>query len=120
MNAENKKTVNAVKKKARPGAFDIGSELEEWLQAIEREQIARRAREIYTERGGKPGHDMEYWLEAEAELRKQLEEASRIAQPEVVIRAARDKSGKFRVKSVAFRMQGTNSEAQSTEKVENN
>lgn len=33
------------------------------------EQIARRAYELYQQRGGKPGRDMEDWLEAERELR---------------------------------------------------
>ena len=33
--------------------------------------IARRAYELYCERGCEPGRDMDDWLEAERELRKQ-------------------------------------------------
>lgn len=33
------------------------------------EQIAERAYEFYLARGGAPGHDVEDWLRAEAELR---------------------------------------------------
>ncbi len=32
------------------------------------EKIRRRAYEIYLERGGEPGHDLEHWLQAEREL----------------------------------------------------
>jgi Protein of unknown function (DUF2934) len=32
------------------------------------EKIRRRAYEIYLERGGVPGHDLEHWLQAEPEL----------------------------------------------------
>jgi hypothetical protein len=33
-----------------------------------REQIAMRAYEIYMERGGEPGHELEDWTRAEREL----------------------------------------------------
>ncbi|HSL23121.1 MAG TPA: DUF2934 domain-containing protein [Vicinamibacterales bacterium] len=33
------------------------------------EEIARRAYEIYTERGGRDGYDLDDWLQAERELR---------------------------------------------------
>jgi len=33
--------------------------------------IARRAYELYLSRGSEPGHEMEDWLQAEAELRAQ-------------------------------------------------
>jgi len=33
-----------------------------------RDEIARRAYELYLERGGQDGHDVEDWLRAEAEL----------------------------------------------------
>lgn len=36
---------------------------------VTRDEIARRAYEIYTTRGRKPGHDIEDWLRAERELR---------------------------------------------------
>lgn len=32
------------------------------------EQIAQRAQEIYVERGAKPGHELDDWLQAEYEL----------------------------------------------------
>ncbi|HKV23002.1 MAG TPA: DUF2934 domain-containing protein [Candidatus Acidoferrum sp.] len=32
------------------------------------EEIAVRAHQIFTERGGEPGHDLEDWLRAEREL----------------------------------------------------
>ena len=32
------------------------------------EQIAIRAHEIFAQRGGEPGHDMDDWLQAEREL----------------------------------------------------
>ena len=32
------------------------------------EAIARRAYELFLERGGEPGHDLEDWLQAEREL----------------------------------------------------
>ena len=34
------------------------------------EAIARRAYEIYLERGAEPGHDIEDWFRAEAEVRE--------------------------------------------------
>lgn len=34
------------------------------------EEIARRAYEIYTERGGRDGYDLDDWLQAERELRE--------------------------------------------------
>ncbi|HEX2715182.1 MAG TPA: DUF2934 domain-containing protein [Candidatus Acidoferrales bacterium] len=35
------------------------------------EEIGRRAYEIYLQRGGEPGHEVEDWLQAERELREQ-------------------------------------------------
>jgi Protein of unknown function (DUF2934) len=37
---------------------------------IPREDIARRAYELYEARGGEPGHDVDDWLRAERELRE--------------------------------------------------
>ena len=34
-----------------------------------REQITRRAYELYEQRGGEPGHEQEDWLEAERQVR---------------------------------------------------
>jgi Protein of unknown function (DUF2934) len=38
------------------------------LDLTREEKIRRRAHEIYLERGGEPGHDLEHWLQAEREL----------------------------------------------------
>ena len=35
------------------------------------EQIRARAYELFEQRGGEPGHDMEDWLQAEAEVTQQ-------------------------------------------------
>jgi hypothetical protein len=37
-------------------------------QALNHNEIRRRAYEIYLERGGLPGHELEDWLQAESEL----------------------------------------------------
>ena len=39
------------------------------------EAIARRAYELYQQRGGEPGHEIEDWLQAEAELTARTEGA---------------------------------------------
>ena len=36
------------------------------------EEIALRARELYLQSGGRPGHDEEFWLEAERQLQRGL------------------------------------------------
>ena len=38
------------------------------LDLTREEKIRRRAYEIYLERGGEQGHDLEHWLQAEREL----------------------------------------------------
>ncbi|MGA8871878.1 MAG: DUF2934 domain-containing protein [Candidatus Acidiferrales bacterium] len=38
------------------------------LKELRREDIARRAYELYVQRGGEPGNDVEDWLRAEKEL----------------------------------------------------
>ena len=38
------------------------------LDLTREEKIRLRACEIYLERGGEPGHDLEHWLQAEREL----------------------------------------------------
>lgn len=35
------------------------------------EDIARRAYELFQQRGGEPGHEQEDWLQAEKDLRQQ-------------------------------------------------
>lgn len=37
-------------------------------QAASEQEIRRRAHEIYLQRGGQPGHELEDWLQAEREL----------------------------------------------------
>lgn len=48
---------------------------EQWLRAVEQNLISRRAREIYLERGAQAGCDLDNWLQAEAEVKKSLDEA---------------------------------------------
>jgi hypothetical protein len=40
------------------------------------EEIRIRAYEIYIERGGKPGHDLDDWLQAERELEPKVRRAN--------------------------------------------
>jgi len=42
---------------------------------LSREALANRAYAIYLARGGQPGNDLGDWLQAEAELRQELERA---------------------------------------------
>lgn len=39
------------------------------------QEVARRAYELYLERGGDPGHDFDDWLRAERELKEQSQVA---------------------------------------------
>jgi hypothetical protein len=39
---------------------------------LPREEIARRAYEIYLTRGGEPGRELDDWLQAERDLHEQL------------------------------------------------
>ena len=45
-------------------------------EADREEQIRERAYELYVARGGEDGHDMEDWLEAEAEITGMKERAA--------------------------------------------
>jgi hypothetical protein len=47
----------------RPDAGDSAAN-----HALNNDQIRRRAYEIYQERGGLPGHELEDWLQAESEF----------------------------------------------------
>jgi len=49
-----------------------------------REQIALRAYEIYLERGGTPGHELEDWTRAERELQQKSSKLSRKIGPKLV------------------------------------
>lgn len=40
------------------------------------EQIEKRAYELYVERGGEDGHDLDNWLAAERELTEQPEQST--------------------------------------------
>ncbi len=40
--------------------------------AIDRDELARLAYELYQLRGGEPGHDVEDWLEAERILKEKI------------------------------------------------
>ena len=42
---------------------------EEDMELLRRDEIARRAYELFQRRGGAPGRDLEDWLQAERELR---------------------------------------------------
>jgi hypothetical protein len=46
------------------------------LDLTREEKIRRRAYEIYLDRGGEPGHDLEDWLQAERELRTDQSKAA--------------------------------------------
>lgn len=59
-------------KVARKTQSDLDAE--RWLRSVERDLIARRAREIFFERGSKPGQDLDNWLKAEAEVKSTLAE----------------------------------------------
>jgi hypothetical protein len=48
------------------------------------EEIARRAYEIYLERGGAPGHELEDWTRAERELLEKGRKPRRKAGPTLV------------------------------------
>jgi hypothetical protein len=55
----------------RPEAAQPATEAQEQdrlLDSMREERISRRAYEIYLERGGGPGHDLQDWLQAELEL----------------------------------------------------
>jgi hypothetical protein len=49
-----------------------------------REQIALRAYEIYLERGGAPGHELEDWTRAERELLEKNGKPRRKASPKSI------------------------------------
>jgi hypothetical protein len=50
----------------QPGAEAEGQN--RLLHSAREQEIRRRAYEIYLERGARPGHEMEDWLQAEREL----------------------------------------------------
>ena len=60
---EKRETVELHASPIQPHAEDISAN-----QALNHNEIRRRAYEIYLERGGLPGHELEDWLQAEYEL----------------------------------------------------
>jgi len=56
------------------------------------EAIAKRAYELYLQRGSVSGHELDDWLEAEAELSRSAEAEAAPVQPVVRRRAARNES----------------------------
>lgn len=50
-------------------------------QEISREKIAERARKLWMERGSPGGRDLEHWLDAERQLRDELERNQTEAKP---------------------------------------
>jgi len=66
MTPKNKKseTLELHARPSQPRAQDTSAN-----QALSHSEISRRAYEIYLERGGLPGSELEDWLQAEYELR---------------------------------------------------
>ena len=56
------------------------------------EAIAKRAYELYLQRGSVSGHELDDWLEAEAELSRTADASSAPVQPVVRRRSARSES----------------------------
>jgi hypothetical protein len=55
--------------------------------------IAKRAYELYLQRGSVPGHELDDWLEAEAQLARESSQAAQTSpQPVVRRRSARSES----------------------------
>jgi hypothetical protein len=44
------------------------------MKTPSRDDVARRAYELFQARGNEPGHDLEHWLEAERELSRTAED----------------------------------------------
>ena len=67
-NAANARGVGSVAAAPAADASDTGHA--EGVGPPAHEAVARRAYELYLDRGAEPGRDMEDWLRAEAELRE--------------------------------------------------
>jgi hypothetical protein len=81
----------------------LGHDVDRWLKALEEDQIARRAREIYQRNGAQAGRDLENWLQAEVEMKRELDQIEVASEPEIVITATRTRTGQLRVKSLSVR-----------------
>lgn len=66
MNTTGRKTVKA--KASAPKSAKIGNTKDVEALAPTFENIAKRSYELYLARGAQPGHEVEDWLAAEAEL----------------------------------------------------
>ena len=53
-----------------PAGSETAVEETEGLVHLHEQQIRNRAYEIYLQRGGQPGYELEDWLQAERELTK--------------------------------------------------
>ncbi|HET6147725.1 MAG TPA: DUF2934 domain-containing protein [Polyangia bacterium] len=69
MNTTGRKTIRA---KATAGKSVKAVSKATGVAAPSFEEIAKRSYEIYLARGGQPGHEVEDWLSAEAELSGKL------------------------------------------------
>ena len=70
MNNTGRKTVKA--KESAPKSVKATSQKVASASAPTFDQIAARSYEIYLSRGAQPGHEVEDWLAAEAELSRKL------------------------------------------------
>jgi hypothetical protein len=70
MNTTGRKTVKA--KESAPKSVKATAQKVATAAAPTTEQIAQRSYEIYLSRGAQPGHEVEDWLAAEAELSGKL------------------------------------------------
>jgi hypothetical protein len=71
MNTTGRKTVKA-KATAAKSVKATGTSMAAALSPPSYDSIAKRSYEIYLERGAQPGHEVEDWLAAEAELTAKL------------------------------------------------
>ena len=53
-------------------------DVERWVNTVVQDMITRRARELFREQGSQPGHDLDNWLQAEAEVKNNLQEVERM------------------------------------------
>ena len=49
-----------------------GEESDELVDSTREQEIRARAYEIYVERGGQPGHDVDDWIQAEREIESKV------------------------------------------------
>ena len=54
----------------QPVMSDVPNQFEDLARAPTHEEIARRAYQLFEERGHEPGHEWDDWFQAERELRE--------------------------------------------------